>query len=340
MLPDGRRLHLQHGPIDLIVEAFGARTSVADAYRRAAQRFDGLLEDLCDELPVLRAPAGPASRRPSGPVARRMATAVAPFAALCFITPMAAVAGAVADEILAVMLAVGNLDRAYVNNGGDIALHCAPGWSFTVGMIDRPERPNLFGRSEIDADCGIGGIATSGWRGRSFSLGIADSVTVLAATAAEADAAATVIANAVDLAGHPAVMRAPADSLQPDTDLGSRRVTRAVGRLGASEIDEALGAGRACADMLLRDNLVRAAALHLQGSTRVVGETFSTTTSGHPCLASRRLDFPSPQGEGGSAEGRDGWGLSPPHPTRRPFGRHPPLAGEGKPEPQEIHAHA
>ena len=60
------------------------------------------------------------------------------------------------------------------------------------------------------------GIATSGWRGRSFSLGIADAVTVLAATAAEADAAATVIANAVDLPGHPAIdTRAGAASSRP-----------------------------------------------------------------------------------------------------------------------------
>ena len=38
-----------------------------------------------------------------------------------FITPMVAVAGSVADYILDAM--GGGLDRAIVNNGGDIALH-------------------------------------------------------------------------------------------------------------------------------------------------------------------------------------------------------------------------
>ena len=75
------------------------------------------------------------------------------------------------------------------------------------------------------------GIATSGRHGRSFSLGIADAVTVLARTASQADAAATIIANAVDLPGHPAIIRCPANELQPDSDLGARLVTRDVGEL-------------------------------------------------------------------------------------------------------------
>ena len=75
----------------------------------------------------------------------------------------------------------------------------------------------------------VRGIATSGWRGRSFSLGIADAVTVLAATAAKADAAATIIANAVDLPNHAAITRVPAREIAPDNDLGERLVTRAVG---------------------------------------------------------------------------------------------------------------
>jgi hypothetical protein len=321
-LPDGRRLHLQHGPIDLVVEAFGEPAAVAGAYGHAIGRFDGLLDELCDELALLRSPAGRGAPEPGGPVARRMAAAVAPFAARCFVTPMAAVAGAVADEILAVMLAEGHLERAYVNNGGDIALHCAPGRSFVVGMIDRPERPSLFGRAEIDADCGIGGIATSGWRGRSFSFGIADSVTVLASTAAGADAAATVVANAVDLPGHPAVMRVPADSLQPDSDLGSRLVTRDVGRLSAGEIDDALATGVACAEALLRHGLALGAALHLQGTTRVA----------RPLI--RRFGPPSPlAGEGGRCESNGRMrGMR--------ICKYDSRAGEIKFEPQEIHAHA
>src|SRR6185295_4152409 len=167
-----------------------------------------------------------------------------------FITPMAAVAGAVAEEILGAMTAK-QLDRAYVNNGGDIALHLASGEQFTVGLVDRPDRPGLMKTSVIDFDDPARGIATSGRHGRSFSLGIADAVTVLARTAAQADAAATIIANAVDLPGHPAVLRCPAHDLQPDSDLGARLVTRDVGALRAWEIASALDAGADQARRLL-----------------------------------------------------------------------------------------
>ena len=148
-----------------------------------------------------------------------------------FITPMAAVAGSVAEEILGAMLAAARLDRAYVNNGGDIALHLAGGEQFTVGLMDRPDRHGLMRTIDIDAEDPVRGIATSGRHGRSFSLGIADAVTVLAKTASQADAAATIIANAVDLPGHPAIIRCPANELQPDSDLGARLVTRDVGAL-------------------------------------------------------------------------------------------------------------
>ena len=52
-----------------------------------------------------------------------MHAAVLPYAAEHFITPMAAVAGAVAEEVLGAMMRAAELERAYVNNGGDIALH-------------------------------------------------------------------------------------------------------------------------------------------------------------------------------------------------------------------------
>ena len=134
------------------------------------------------------------------------------------------------------MTAAASLSRAYVNNGGDIALHLAPGEHFVAGMVERPDRPSLFGTVTLDSAQPVRGIATSGWRGRSFSLGIADAVTVLADRAAMADAAATVIANAVDLPGHPNIVRVPADTLAPDSDLCDRLVTQEVGELSPSRL--------------------------------------------------------------------------------------------------------
>jgi ApbE superfamily uncharacterized protein (UPF0280 family) len=271
MLPDGRRLHLQDGPIDLIVEAFGELREVDLAYRAAATRFIGVLDELCRELDFLRRPPCENRYSPLGAIARRMANAVLPYASQTFITPMAAVAGAVAEDVLGVMTSSASLSRAYVNDGGDIALHLAPGEKFIVGMVERPDRASLFGTMTIESSDPIRGIATSGWRGRSFSLGIADAVTVLAKTAAMADAAATVVANAVNLPGHPSVTRVPACDLAPDSDLGNRLVTQSVGELAAGEIREALEAGIRVAQPLRDSGLIRAAALNLQGETRVIG---------------------------------------------------------------------
>jgi ApbE superfamily uncharacterized protein (UPF0280 family) len=272
MLPDRRRLHLHDGPIDLIVEAFGTDREVERAYRAASARFVTVLDELCSELSLLRQACTPETSWPRGPVARRMVAAVLPYAPQYFITPMAAVAGAVAEEILAALVCSAELSRAYVNNGGDIALHLAPGERFVIGMVERSDRPSLFGTTTICSDDPVRGIATSGWRGRSFSLGIADAVTVLADRGTAADAAATMIANAVDLPGHPVIVRVPARDLAPDSDLGDRLVTQAVGGLTTDEVARALAAGARMGEMLLRIGLIRAAAICLQGNTRVVGE--------------------------------------------------------------------
>ncbi|MEW6146423.1 MAG: UPF0280 family protein [Bradyrhizobium sp.] len=270
LLSDGRRLHLQDGPIDLIAEARGAAGEVRSAYEAAVHRFTGLLDELCAELADLRMAAADRTSL-QGVVARRMHSAVAPYAADCFITPMAAVAGSVAEEILAAMLRAATLDRAYVNNGGDIALHLGGGESFSVGLMDRPDRDGVMRTMRIEADDPVRGIATSGRRGRSFSLGIADAVTVLAATASRADAAATVIANAVDLPGHPAVIRRPANELQPDSDLGPRLVTRDVGELSHDDVAVALESGAECARQLFDRGLIEGAVLQLCGDMLVIG---------------------------------------------------------------------
>jgi ApbE superfamily uncharacterized protein (UPF0280 family) len=213
------------------------------------------------ELPALRRPLEPGQRF-TGPVASRMAAAVRPFDGR-FVTPMAAVAGAVADEICAEMVSGGGLRRAYVNDGGDIALFLSPGESFDVGLVPVPERPSLLGKATIRAEDAVRGIATSGRRGRSFSLGIADAVTVLAADAAAADAAATLIANAIDLPGHPAVRRERADDIEPDTDMGARLVTTEVGPLTAGEVGRAIDAGVVEAAAMRDDGLIAAAVLCL-----------------------------------------------------------------------------
>jgi uncharacterized protein len=288
LLADGKRLHLQDGPIDLSVEANGREDDVRAAYRAAAQRFVGLLDELCAELATLRQAAEPRHCGLKCAVGRRMHAAVAPFAAEQFITPMAAVAGGVAEEILGAMQPAAKLDRAYVNNGGDIALHLASGAQFSVGVMDRPDRLGVMRTMLIRADDAVGGIATSGRHGRSFSLGIADAVTVLAKTASQADAAATIIANAVDLPGHPAVVRCPANELQAESDLGARLVTREVGDLSDRDVAQALAAGADCARAALAAGLIEGAALCLRGGIATIGMLRFDTAISRPLHESVR----------------------------------------------------
>ena len=267
----GGQLHMQHGPIDLVLKAWGKERQVELAYRAAAARFEMVLGELVSELPVLRCPAIDLTAV-STPVARRMVRACIPFAGH-FITPMAAVAGAVADELLAVMCEVADLDKAFVNDGGDVAVHLGAGQALDIGVMgdfSRSRVPIASASLHLEAEQPVRGIATSGAQGRSFSLGIADSVTVLASSAALADAAATLVANAVNL-DHPRIVRRKAAELDPDSDLGERLVTVLVPPLSQQEIAQALEPGLRFAEELVRLGLIADAALSLQGQTMTLG---------------------------------------------------------------------
>jgi ApbE superfamily uncharacterized protein (UPF0280 family) len=269
------RWHFQHGPIDLIIDIDADRETRERSIAACWDEFQHVLPTLVGELPALRRGVSdlPLVR---GPVAQRMLRACAPFADVRFITPMAAVAGAVADHLIAVFDRPG-VKRACINNGGDIAIRLSPGAKYRVGIWSRLDRPvsstggigPLDSAFTLDEDTPVRGIATSGWRGRSFSLGIADSVTVLAHDAAAADAAATLIANAVNC-DYPGIVRLPAEQLKDDSDLGSRLVTVDVPPLPPSVIATALSRGRAEAEWCRERGLIYAAALFLQGGLELV----------------------------------------------------------------------
>ena len=273
-LANGRE-HFQHGPIDLVIAAHGDVHAVQAAHDAAWQRFTTVLAELVAELPLLRAPVS-ADCALQGVVARRMWQACAPHRS-SFITSMAAVAGAVAQEILGHYTGAG-ITRAWVNNGGDIAIHLVPGEQVRVGLwADLARwRPAQNGQLHTDAqfaltaDLPVRGVATSGWRGRSQSLGIADSVTVLARDAATADAAATVIANAVDVTDA-CIARRPANEIKDDSDLGERLVTVGVPPLPAPLLAQALQAGLARAEALRAQGLIWHAALVCQDHWRSTG---------------------------------------------------------------------
>lgn len=267
-LSNGQRLHLHHGPIDMILGIDGPGREAA--FARATQRFDSLLDELVGELPRLRCAHGPV---PKGETAQIMHRATQPFAPR-FITPMAAVAGAGAKTILRAICDGPGINRAYVNNGGDVAFHLGQGQVMRAALATMPP-----GQAVIRDTDQVRGIATSGWQGRSYSLGIADSVTVLTTCAAQADAAATMIANATDLPGHPSIMRQPARDTAPESDLGERLVTTHVGPLSMRDKDMALDQGHDYAQTLIAQGLITSAILTLQGAQRIVGA---------PCLVQRK----------------------------------------------------
>jgi hypothetical protein len=293
---DAERWHWQHGPIDIVAQADGEPDAVHAAHEAAWERFQTVLTELVSELSLLRLPVGvnDATGFLRGPVARRMWDACAPFAP-SYITPMAAVAGSVAQELITCYHRQG-IRRAWLNNGGDIALHLIPGQrlrSGVVGNVDCCEssselRHLLDGAFDISYEDPVRGVATSGWRGRSLSLGIADSVTVLAENASQADAAATMIANAVNIQ-HPCVRRAPASAVRDDSDLGDQWVTVDVGLLPIAAQQQALQPAVALAQQLQARGLVWAAYLVCQSATQLVQPLAEAETTRSPLAGEGRL---------------------------------------------------
>ncbi len=293
LINNGCDLHLQHGPIDLIIRIEGPREQIAYAWQRAESRFATVLEGLVAELEKLRQPVAQLVAQPvavscafKDPTAQRMWHATNCFASTHFITPMAAVAGSVADEILAAILHNSDdLTAISVNNGGDIALWLADTHQSNVGVAD-PLNGTLLAQVSLHSADGIGGIATSGRHGRSLSLGVADSVTVLAQNAASADASATIIANAINLpSDHPGgskIEKAPAITIDPDSDLGDQLVTVDVQPFSESEKNAALSSGLELAEKLVQAGRIHAAYLLLQGRT-------ATTASFESLAAKTRL---------------------------------------------------
>ena len=269
------RLHLQHGPIDIIAHVDAPEEVRKRLYTSASNRFSTVLVELVAEMDLLKQPWSADLPDPKGGIAQKMCFAVR--GSDIFVTPMAAVAGAVADEVLEAMLyeakntdpCLEEIQRMYVNNGGDIAFWLNAGESFSIGVVDNPGIPELNARVSLAYESPVRGIATSGWRGRSLSLGIADAVTVLAGSAATADAAATLIANDVNVY-YPGILKRPASEVKDESDLGMLPVTVDVPPLPVDQISEALKRGAQTAGNFIRTGKIEAAYLSLQKQTLVV----------------------------------------------------------------------
>jgi ApbE superfamily uncharacterized protein (UPF0280 family) len=282
-LPNGQQ-HFAWGPIDLVI---GAQSEfhyqvdlIEQAHDNAWTRFQDILPELISELSTLKQSVRAGAHNPlSGTIARSMWQACQPFLPK-FITPMAAVAGAVADEIIK-SYQIDGLRKAWVNNGGDIAVHLAPNQTIPIGICADSYRArdniqkwgtfNLDGQLTISYKDPVRGVATSGWQGRSFSMGIADSVTVMARTAACADAAATIIANAVNV-DDVRIIRRKACDIKDDSDLGESLITTHVPTLEFEVIEHALENGLIVAQALKDQGLIWGAILSCQQQVNYVND--------------------------------------------------------------------
>lgn len=271
----GERLHLQQGPINLVIKAYGASVSVAKAYDTMIANFPALLSSLVADLPLLKQLFVEKIVAVSDPTAKRMVSSVSPYVGE-FITPMAAVAGSVADQVISWVHSVAGITKCFVNNGGDIAVYLADGESIDIGVVPSLVQAVPNAKISITSGAGVMGVATSGWDGHSHSFGIADAVTVLASNAAQADVAATMIANKVNV-DHPSVHRKPAVELDEASDLGERLVTVSVAPLPEESRNLALTRGVDYAKHLLARGVINSALLSLQGDCRIVGDIDGTS---------------------------------------------------------------
>ncbi|MCB2192082.1 MAG: FAD:protein FMN transferase [Deltaproteobacteria bacterium] len=275
------------GPMTLTISAWQggqARPVMAAQAARAALRclkiladFQGYMRRRMRELP-----AG----RPLPPVVERAAQACR--AVDSSLTPLAAVAGAVADEVADFALNLG-ADRVVVNNGGDIAVRLQPGQSLRVGVkppdSEQGEGSPLMGRLNLRGGDGIGGVASSGWQGRSFSAGVADLVTVWAASAAQADAAATALGNAAQAQS---AQSAPAQDIEPDCGLGKQQVTTQVGPLPREERLAALRRARDLSRRLHARGLIIGCLVLVQGEALLLDRGQRIALAG-PAAAAKLL---------------------------------------------------
>jgi len=249
------------GPMRLVIRAWNGGQPEIKLTRQAAEVSISYLERIARCQSLLSRPIPEIEDLPEDELALRMITSANAIGDED-LTPMAAVAGTIADAA-ADWLVGQNMDRVIVDNGGDIALRLKAGETATVGIRPRIDNMQVSHVLHLDGSQSTWGVATSGVGGRSLTRGIASAVTVVAATASAADAAATAIGNAcfVEDCG---IIQLPAESLDPNTDLAGLSVTTKVGELLPEKVAMAIKSARQKAELLSQRNIIFGAFMALQ----------------------------------------------------------------------------
>jgi ApbE superfamily uncharacterized protein (UPF0280 family) len=248
---------LDYGPMHMVIRVWDGEIPRVDWGEEGARLAMRLLEDQARFLPLIKKKAHTLEIQPEYPdVIRRMIDATRKMGE-SDLTPLAAVAGAASDVVADFLISRGGT-KVIVDNGGDIALRLREGEVVRVGVKTdiHAKSPAYF--IPIDAGSGVGGVATSGFGGRSFTKGIASAATILSANASLADAAATVVGNCTNVED-PGIVRSRAETIYPDTDIAGEWVTTRVGPLPAERVEEALENGLKKARALCAQGLIQGA---------------------------------------------------------------------------------
>jgi len=259
------RLYLEYGPTNLVVEA--VHKDKQKIYNYIIKNIDQMLSELSLELSKLREKTKESTKFNSQ-IAKKMNDSTKIFLPR-FITPLASVAGAISETLLDEILSKFDLEKIYINNGGDAAIFLKKKQKLKFLVAST----NSF-LITLEGDNCKYGIATSGWKGRSFSMGIADSVTTIAKSSAIADAAATVIANDTDIKNHKNIKKQEASKIDEYSDLKNKLVTTYVGELSLNDIQKSLKKGVMTAKRLIKKNIILTALLNIKENYVYVGKKF------------------------------------------------------------------
>jgi ApbE superfamily uncharacterized protein (UPF0280 family) len=259
---DEESVLVECGPMRLVIRAWKKDQPQITPARRAAEESISYLERIARCRPLLSRPWPQIGDLPKNELALCMVTSVRAIGDED-LTPMAAVAGTIADAV-ADWLFKREMTKVIIDNGGDISIRLKGDERVIVGIRPSVTSHHISHLVRLDAGRNAWGVTTSGVGGRSFTKGIASAVTVLAANASVADAASTAIANACIVEDN-SIIQLPAEKVDPDSDLAGTNVTTEVGSLSSKKISMAIAIAQRKADYLAQKGVIIGAFIALKG---------------------------------------------------------------------------
>ncbi len=269
ILPGGKAVLVENGPLRLVIQAFSGLKPQAEMIVAEADFAFACLNRVAQSLPLLKQRHGLISSAPPDQIAKTMLESVR-LTQESDLTPMAAVAGTIADFV-ADHLFTEKVTKVIVDNGGDIAIRLNPGETARVGFrpdIESQQITHVIELVSEPPDFSTWGVNTSGMGGRSLTRGIASAVTAFAGTSSVADAAATAIANNC-FAADDNIRQVPARLIDSNTDLGDMLITLDGSGLSEMTYEKALNSGLDKANLLVKKDILRGALLSVGGKMGV-----------------------------------------------------------------------